>query len=265
MATKTNAKVILDSVSPTGVRLTTVETTYHRFIHPELMTHRVFSRNSASSRAIPVSKQIEAVLNDPAIPIQFGSAKKGMQSGPPLEGEELEHAIKVWVLASESAVCQAKVLLACNVHKEVVNRLLEPFLWHTVIITATEWSNFFRLRRHPTAQPEIQAIGNVIYDAMAQSTPQRLDYDEWHTPYIQPDEEFDVWDRRRISAGRCARVSYLTHAGIRDPQKDIDLFTRLKQDEHASPTEHVATPLIDDKEWGGNFRGWLQFRQVLGL
>jgi thymidylate synthase ThyX len=147
------------------------------------------------------------------------------------------------------------------VHKQELNRLLEPFLWHTVIVSATEWENFFELRCAPNAQPEIRAAALLMLEAMNASVPQALDYGQWHTPLLQFDENaLDLETRRRVSAARCARVSYLTHEGIREIERDLELYERLRGDRHLSPFEHVATP-APDGAFHANFRGWLQMRR----
>ncbi len=261
------ATVIADSISAEGVRLTTVEVQIHRFIHAELMTHRVFSRNSASSRAIPILKQLEKIANDLAMPIEFGTNQPGMQAGPPLTGYKLRRAQKEWRKASKSAMKHAKKLLKLGVHKQVVNRILEPFMWHTVIITATDWDNFFAQRIHPDTQPELRAAAEHIYAAMDDSRPRLVRAGEWHMPYIQEDDY--VFNNMslliKVSAARCARVSYLTHDGTRDLSKDMDLFTKLTgaAPPHWSPLEHVATPVISGIVEEGNLRGWGQLRHNL--
>lgn len=261
------ATVIADSISPDGVRLTTVEVKIHRFIHSELMTHRVFSRNSASSRAIPIEKQLARILSDLAMPVEFGSNQPGMQAGPPLAGKQLRRAEREWRKASKSAMKHAKKLLKLGVHKQVVNRILEPFMWHTVIITATDWDGFFDQRCHPDAQPEIRVAAECVRDAMEDSRPRLVGYGEWHLPYIQEDEYvlYDLSKLIKISVARCARVSYLTHDGKRDVGKDIELFDRLTTaaPPHWSPLEHVATPVTSGIVDLSNFRSWVQIRHSL--
>jgi len=137
-----NARVLLDSTSPAGIRLTTLEVTFPRFVLAEFNTHRLFSRNSASSRAIPTSKLIERVLKDPAIPLEWGKNKAGMSASDVLSPDLAQEAEHVWLGARDAAVANAQRLLDLDVHKQELNRLLEPFLWHTVIVSATEWKNF---------------------------------------------------------------------------------------------------------------------------
>ena len=146
-------------------------------------------------------------------------------------------------------------------------------MWHTAIITATQdgWDNFFQQRSGyytQLAQPEFMKVADAIYDAMQGSTPTLLQHGEWHTPYIRPEDDFSNLDispleaRKRVSVARCARVSYLTHDGVRDILIDLDLFQKLTtaQPPHWSPLEHVATPAWRFEDTLGNFTGWHQMR-----
>lgn len=255
-----SARVLLDSVGPNGVRLSTLEVTFPRFVLAEFNTHRSFSRNSASSRAVPTTKLIERVERDPAVPLEWGLNKSGMSATDVLSSEAAKAATRAWLDARDDAVAHARRLLDLKVHKQELNRLLEPFLWHTVIVTATEWENFFELRCAPNAQPEIRAAALRMRGAIDASRPRPVGDGEWHTPLLQEDEAvLDVEVRKQISAARCARVSYLTHEGAREIAKDLELYERLKSDRHLSPFEHVATP-SDDSRFHANFRGWIQMR-----
>jgi len=296
------AKVLADSISAEGDRISTLEVTFPRFVLAEFNTHRVFSRNSASSRAIPIVKQLRRVLDDPYVPIEFGSNQPGMQAGPPLEGEARVKAEEEWLAARDDAVRHVVGLIVgpgapadaaslealldeiqertkardipdewLNVHKQVANRILEPFMWHTVIVTATEWSNFFHLRCHRDAQPEIRRAAVAMRDAQEQSRPDELRPDEWHLPLIRHEDREEgptIEELIKVSAGRCARVSYLTHAGERDLQADIDLAQRLLESGHMSPLEHPARPMSAEErgeygEFCGNFRGWIPYRKEI--
>jgi thymidylate synthase ThyX len=257
------ARVLLDSVSEAGIRLTTMEVTFPRFVLAEFNTHRQFSRNSASSRAIPTTKMLERVDEDPVFPVEWGRNQKGMSASDVLTPEDEEEARRAWLDARDAAVEQAQRLSHLRVHKQVVNRLLEPFLWHTVIVTATEWSNFFDLRCAPNAQPELRQAAILMRNAMAASKPQLVKAGNWHLPLLQSDETgLDLETKKKISVARCARVSYLTHAGTREIEKDLELFDRLRADRHLSPFEHVATP-ANDVAFHANFRGWIQMRQEI--
>jgi thymidylate synthase ThyX len=262
-----SARILLDSLAPNGVRLTTMEARYPRFIHSEMMTHRVFSRNAASSRAIPIKKMIAAVREDPAMPIFWGKNQSGMSARSEISVEARRLAEAEWQAALQNALRTAEQLSdsAIDLHKQLVNRILEPFAWITVIITATEWSNFFTQRCHEDAQPEIAHIAALMLDGYRASRPALVGPGGWHTPLIQDDERLlPVEMLKQISVARCARVSYLTHDGKRDPQKDVELFERLVEggaNGHWSPFEHVATPAEDAGVRSGNLRGWHQFRK----
>lgn len=277
-----DAKVLADSLAPEhGKRLTTLQVTTPRIILAELNTHRMLARNSASSRAIPVEKRIQAVLDDPFVPDAFGANQRGMQAGETLSGAHADAARAVWLAARDKAVDAARALAGVGVHKQWANRLVEPFSWHVAIITATEWENFFNLRCNPAAQPEMRRTAEAMRDAMAASQPcQVSSQDHWHLPLwgFEGDVEWyfarvrsqrektgngDNTDQIKVSVGRCARVSYLTHAGIRDPDADVKLHDELLANGHMSPTEHQARPHPDPMHRSGNLIGWVQYRKTL--
>lgn len=270
------AKIILDSINPhNGVRLVTSELTYPRFIHAEFMTHRVFSRNAASSRAIPNSQMIKHVDENPAMPTYWGKSKSGMSASK--EIKNIEAAQKLWLDAKNQMIEKAEQFRDMKLHKQIANRILEPWKYITVICTATQFSNFFALRNHGDAQPEIQHLAKIWDNAMKESIPVER---QWHIPYIQEDEEsLDLETKKKIGTARCARVSYLTHDGVRSVEKDLVLHKRLLTGSghgHWSPFEHVAeaTDLrgtyynFATKEWEegpircGNFVGWIQYRKT---
>jgi thymidylate synthase ThyX len=260
-----SARVLLDSISPGGVRLVTMELRYPRFIHSELMTHRVFSRNAASSRAIPIKKMIAAVREEPAMPVFWGRNQSGMSAREEVGPQARDVAEREWRAALANALTTAERLSDSdiNLHKQLVNRILEPFAWITVIVTATEWANFFTQRCHEDAQPEIAHLARLMLAAFRTSVPRPVAAGDWHLPLIQDDERaLDVDSLRKVSVARCARISYLTHDGARDPAKDLDLYEKLVgggANGHWSPFEHVATPESSDAFFA-NFRGWRQFR-----
>ena len=289
------AKVILDSISPDGVRLTTLQLRYPLFIHAECKTHRVLkigtqeveflqemslmddcnlSRNASSSRAIPVDRMIQDVLDDPAIPIHWGKNQPGMSAEEELDELERDQAIRAWLSARNEAVSHARWLRNVGLHKQISNRVLAPFLHINTLVTATEWENFFNLRLHPSAQPEIQLLAQHMYGAMVQSNPTYLHHDEWHLPFSRDDEDMPLHIKKKLSCARAARLSYLTHEDkVPSVEADLALYDRLitSKPAHASPAEHQACPDVATKSgWEsphlhGNFRGWQQFRKVLGL
>lgn len=268
-----SARIIADSISAAGHRLTTVEVKLHRYVLAEINTHRQFSRSSASSRAIPVRKTLERILDEPAVPLVWATEQKGMRGGPPLDPMAALEARTLWLAARDTAIAHAHALTTLGVHKSITNRLLEPFMSHAVIISATDWSNFFDQRCTPSdnrdalAQAELVAAADAIRTAMDNSTPREIPLGGWHTPYVD-DWEIAALPRdviRHISVARCARVSYLNHAGKRSTKDDLALYEKLinAQPPHASPLEHVATPAAADEPTQGNFTGWLQLRHQL--
>lgn len=274
-----SAKVLADSTNCCDNRLTTMELTFPRFVLAEFNTHRMFSRNAASSRAIPVEKMIEQVEKNPVIPIHWGKAQKGMQAYEVLDHDTSKDCKGVWLDSRTYAVQSVRYLLNFGLHKQIANRLLEPWMWITVIATGNEgaWNNFFALRCHHEAEPHIQKIAYMAREVRSQSTPQKLSDGQWHLPLIgfEGDDLLSVDDQVKVSVGRCARVSYLTHDGRRDVQADIDLHDRLLASKHFSPFEHVARckglsdPCgRDDSQYvlryNGNLgSGWTQYRKTL--
>ena len=276
------AKIIEDSISSTGKRITTFQLLYPRFIHAELMTHRVFSRNASSSRAIPVTKMLAMVKEDPAMPIHWGRNQPGMQAKEELLLGDRYLAEVLWREAAQKAASVAERMVELGLHKQVANRILEPFQHISVVLTATDLDNWFELRAHPDAQPEIQALAIEMQKALAESIPQELDVGEWHLPYVTLDERNDQFFKnnpellRQVSAARCCRVSYLKHDGsAASISDDLALCEKLvgAKPLHASPFEHQATPdIVEPGEFGnkwafpemhGNFTGWCQYRKMI--
>lgn len=276
------AKIVEDSLNLYGHRLTTFELTYPRFIHAEFMTHRVFSRNAASSRAIPVSKMIQMVEESPAVPIWWGKAQGGMQAYEQVSPAQQSQAAQRWLQARDEAVRSAKQMLELGLHKQVVNRLLEPFLHITVVCSATDYANFFTLRDHPAAEPHIQLLAQKMKAALGSSapsirpTPMSRAYnpaDAWHLPYVTREERESCDGYTRLmalikcSVARCARVSYLKHdQTVATLAEEVALYDRLvgSDPKHASPAEHQAlSPTSPQEVRSSNFRGWTQYRKYL--
>lgn len=280
-----DVRVLAKSLSPAGVTLATVQLRYWRAIHAELMTHRVFSRNASSSRAVPVKTMLKQVWDDPAGPIHWGRNQPGMQAGNQLQGWRLWMAKKLWLWAGRTMCVFAWLLMHLGLHKQVANRLLEPWQYIHVVVTATEWENFYQLRCHPDAQPEIQELAEAIRAALFYATARPLKAGEWHLPYVDfniehlldmmlaeaewpdpaPGRISTLLDGIKASVARCARTSYITHGDTYpDLSKDFALHERLVGSEplHASPTEHQAMALEDDS-WCKNFRGFRQYRDML--
>jgi thymidylate synthase ThyX len=255
MDTPSDRSVISDSQG----RLTTFVVTYPRIIHGEVMTHRVFTRNSASSRAIPIEKMIQMATDNPYIPTYWGKNKSGMQAEVEVSEANQEIAKAVWLDARDAAVKYAKQLSIVGIHKETTNRLLEPFMWHTVLITSDLWENFFQLRMDETAHPEIRTLSRMMHEEMLKSYPVNR---AWHIPFIDqevgdsPNQEL-----LKVAAARCARLSYLNHFAEKDDAKDIKLHDRLLDCHHMSPFEHVAFASSTNNTIG-NFNHWYQYRHL---
>lgn len=285
------AKVIQDSISQ-GIRLVTLEIEYPRFIHSEFMTHRMFSRNCASSRAIPVQTMLDNIAVDPAMPIHWGKNRPGMQAREELEGDELIAAKNLWVRASVQAVNYASAFEGSGVHKQVANRITEPFQIMKTVVSATEWLNFFELRNHTDAQPEIRELAVCMAIAINNSNSMELQVGEWHVPYVDrkrdtlgylyyidsKGEAMHPEDAKRISASCCAQVSY--RKSDDSLEKALAIYDKLvgMNPKHSSPFEHQATPVdhstyevwvpgvthvSEHDVWSGNFRGWIQHRHLI--
>jgi hypothetical protein len=267
------AKVIAHSSHPGCPDLITVQARYPRFIHAEAKTHRLIriddaeyeflqeislmdddslSRNASSSRAVPIDRMIQDVLDDPAMPVEWGSNQPGMQAGA--EVQDTVAAKNIWLAARRDAVRYAMRMRDAGLHKQIVNRLIEPFGHISVVITATEWDNFFDLRCHPAADPTMRALAEAIQEAISVSTPKHVSFHGWHRPY---------GGTLMHSAARCARVSYLNHDGTEpDTDKDDKLAAMLIQSRHMSPFEHQATPEPGQRH--ANLNGWMSYRTAMG-
>lgn len=355
---KISAEIVADSIC-NGHRITTMLLTYPRFIHSEVMTHRMFSRNSASSRAIPFEKMVKMVEEDPFIPIAWQKQHTGMQGTQYLDETQYDCFKMEWLAARDSAIKHAKWLNTESfTTKQLCNRLLEPFMWHTCLITATEFDNFFELRcpqyeykteifkskkdcinsythglgkgfkgdrdylnslsdldwlkiNKSQAEIHIQALAESMWDARNESTPKLLQPGEWHVPFgdkINSENlaqsigfkisDYDwynkeLWSKIQIATARCARLSYMTHDGEINYEKDIKLHDQLLRDKHYSPFEHCARAMNsneyfefakgrmlvrdgygdgdsleqdidkDTQGWCNNFKGWVSYRYMI--
>ena len=280
------ATVLADSLNEkTGDRLTTLSLRFHRFILPEFNTHRVFSRNAQSSRAIPVNKVIQTVIDDPAIPVHWGKNIPGMSAneelsapvklefvlpkGDSFDSVDLGHlsSKEAWLQARDAAVTVARAFSEAGYHKQIVNRLIEPFCWTTMVVSSTEWANFFEQRISDSAQPEIKELAIKIKEALDNSEPRALKLGEWHLPYILNEEKhLPINVQKKISVARCARVSYkVFDTGVTsEVNKDVELHNRLRDELHLSPFEHVAE-LVNDENYfqRANFKGFIQYRSYI--
>lgn len=266
-----SAKIIADSVAPDGTRLTTYVLRYHRYVHAELMTHRKFSRNASSSRAIPVEKMIAWTKEDPAMPVEWGVNQRGMQANELLSPEKFAQGELIWLKGRDAVIKCTEELIELGVHKQIANRMLEP--WHhiAVVLSSTQYANWFALRYHSAAQPEIRELAKAMWREYKASKPVSLQPGEWHLPFIREDEHavYSLEERIKASVARCARVSYMNHDGSTpNMAKDIALHDMLAVAVplHASPCEHQATPLLPSESpaLSGNFsKGWKQYRKML--
>ena len=309
-----SAKIVADSIHATnGKRITTFELEYPRFVHAEFMTHRLFSRNAASSRAIPVKRAIELVKENTARPMHWGKNQPGMsakeecnelvQAFSHPHGEGTLDKIAAWDYARDRAIDIASAFDKAGYHKQIVNRLLEPFTHIKVVLTTTELDNWFWLRNHPDAQPEINELARVMLIEVEKSMPVELSSGDWHLPYfkdgyfkadwialypLHTGESYTLEDAIAVSSSCCAQVSYRRLDDSLEKARDI--YKRLVETRpvHASPFEHQAKAMLDDLPdeqydpfnpfkwedgvthikrdatlWSGNFCGWVQNRQLI--
>lgn len=264
-----SARILADSIAPRGARLVTFEVRFPRFILAEWNTHRMLSRNAASSRAIPVERMIAAVEINPFVPEYWGRNQRGMQAHQELAPEDAECALLAWLDARDAAIEHARRLLQIGAHKQLANRLLEPFSWVSVIVSATTYDQLFLLRCHADAQPEFRRIAQLMEQLYLTHEPTERAAGEWHLPMGDDAPEllaegYSEQEVACICAARCARVSYLTHDGKRDPLADLELAERLLTSGHMSPFEHVARALPDPVHVA-NFVGWHQLRRTVEM
>ena len=295
-----SAKVIADSVCPQGVRMTTMEIEYPRFILAELNTHRMLSKNSASSRAIPVKAMHEFIRDNPATPVSWGKNQPGMKANEQVGSIVATEAEQIWNRAKDDALHWSDALAhKLAIHKQIANRITEPWMTMKTVISGTEWNNFFHLRNHADAQPEIKALAEAMTVAYTTHLPVPLKPGQWHLPYITIAEyvptgelqylnnNFDpipLEDAKIISASCCAQVSYRKNDDSFDKAKKIYDQLILSEPVHASPIEHQATPMdvnsmcrfepdtwqpgvshvsANSDLWSGNLRGWIQHRKLI--
>jgi len=269
-----SAECIAASSCDGAPNIYTVVTRSPKWLDAELRTHRMLSQNSSSSRAIPLKRMIEQVEQDPFIPSDWRWNQKGMQGEEQITDIDTVRRLRnEWIEAMFDAAAHAREI--DFTHKQHVNRLLEPFSWQTKVITATEWSNFFDLRIAPGAQPEIFELAKLIREVIKGTEPIDRSDGSWHLPFVLDQERVELTeaDTLRISAARCARISYARHGTDSiDVEKDLGLAAMLYTEKHHSPFEHQARRLEVNEEshtthdgvrWSGNFRGWLQHRKVI--
>lgn len=263
--TTIKAEMIADSVNPVDVRLCTVKLEFPHVILPQVLMHRSFSRSVSSSRAIPTKVLISRVENDPYIPLEWRYKGKGMQPGDLMNHRDKVTAQYNYSHALGYTLLCVKELRDINGSKEMVNRLLEPFSHVQMVVTATDWNNFFNLRIHEDAQNEVTILAQEIRNAMDNSVPKRLISGEWHLPFsdINTGVSYTINELLRICTARCARTSYLLHNGkVSDPEKDLVLHDDLLSSGHMNPFEHCAMAESHNR-YIRNFRGFSQYRNVV--
>ncbi len=298
-----SAKVIADSINQKGIRMTTFELNFHRYILAEANTHRMLSKNAASSRAIPLQSIIHQIMNEPAIPVHWGTNNPGMQSKSEMSLENQVIAKEKWIEAMHKMIESANILgdkNGLNMHKQNVNRLLEAFTMTKQVLTGTTFANLLNLRDHDDAQPEFRVLASCIKECLEQSKPELLVPGEWHVPYVATkrnsignleywsnDTKIDLDTARKISASCCAQVSYRKLDDTIEKALDIFGMLHLEDDKnrhkHSSPVEHQGTPIDeynipfnpnswepgvthvrrDGSLWSGNLQGWIQYRQLI--
>ena len=301
-------EVILASAANACPHIYTIRMRYPRPIHGEIMTHRVFGRNARSSRAVPVQTMLNEVRNTPYVPWHWGKNQKGMQAT-----EECNELLTVtgvhdpdgygldwcevnltreeaWLRARDAAADIAEAFMEAGYHKQNPNRLLESFSWIDTLITATQWDNFLWLRQHHAAEPHLQDLANLVAQAISEADVQNLTLGEWHLPYITEEDWKLAYDTTnhvdgmivdkllKISAARCARISYKPFNGESSIEAELDRYNLLVTDErvHASPLEHQAKPdehfkcptTGQPERWHyqhlhGNLTGWIQHRKLI--
>lgn len=260
-----SCKVILDSISENGDRIITYEIELGKSYLAQFNTHKMISKNVSSSRAIPTTKLIDKTEENPSKILWFGKNQSGMVAEDELGEEEKIQVQALWEEARKTNIEFARKFAELKLHKQITNRILEPYSNATIICTGTDWLNFFALRCKPDAQPEIRDVAMRMLREYYTNKPQLLKPGQYHLPYLRGDDfNEDLETQLKVSVARCARVSYLTHDGERALAKDIELYTRLLESGHMSPFEHQATPKdLGDRSYSGNLKGWTQFRKTL--
>lgn len=309
------AEVILASVSENSPPIYTIRTRYPRIIHGELMTHRVFNRNARSSRAVPVMTMLAELRSGTAgmtfVPTYWGKNQKGMQADQECDapiivpeicghtaGQETDRE-SMWLWLRDAACDVAEAYADAGYHKQVVNRLTETYSYIDTLITATDWANFFWLRDDKDAEPHFRDLARLVKAAIDDATLEYLEPHQWHLPYITQEDVDWVEAKneddtnaalRKISAARCARISYKPFDGDASYEKEIDRYKMLTGGGkiHASPLEHQACPDTmsmfelrrvsleggpdeivsrqmdwDNKQFHGSLRGYVQNRKII--
>jgi thymidylate synthase ThyX len=260
-----SAEIVEDTISDDRVRLTTFKLVYPSIVHPELLTHKALSRSVSSNRAIPIAKMIDSIEADMAEPVEWGKNMPGMQARELLDETDKKAAMAIWRTAGRQAVKHSRDLAATGAHKQIANRVTMPWQHVSVVLTATDYDNFFALRCHEDADPTMAELAWSMAHTYYNSCPVPARPMAWcHLPFVSAGERATLSEGilLQASVARCARVSYRNHDGsfpILD--KDIELARDLQASGHWSPFEHQGMPAAAGSR-SGNFRGWAQFRQT---
>lgn len=293
-----SATIIADSINESGDRMVTMELEYPRFILPEVNTHKMLSKNTASSRAIPVKSMHENILKNTAYPVYYGRNQSGMVAGESLSELGIESTRRLWDSARDIAISHSRIMSDIGNHKQVANRIVEPFMMVKTVMSGTEWANLIWLRDRYDAQPEFQVLGSCISAALKESVPKQLKPGQWHLPYVESrfendtqtfwsnGVEIDLVTARKISASCCAQVSYRKNDDSLEKANSVFEMLNIGKTDvppHVSPVEHQACamwfnePTLDTslwpvgyshidrngRYWSGNLRGWVQFRKMI--
>lgn len=256
-------KLIADSLNPDGERISTLQLMYPRIIHAEFMTHRDFSRNASSSRAIPVERMLAQIEANPAMPVHWGKNQPGMQAYEEVDEQAKAEAKKLWIQGARDAVALSRRLQALGLHKQIANRVTEPYQFIKVVMTSTTFANWFALRDHEAADPTIQDLAKCMDHVLMESKPRHLRWGEWHLPYEKSSDIVTIEQQIKICTARCARVSYDRHDGESDAMDvDFKLHDRLVKatPPHMSPAEHPAVAI---RGQFANFNGFASYRWQL--
>lgn len=299
------AKVILGSIPTNDAPpIITIHTRHPRIIHAEWMTHRVMSRNARSSRAVPVATMLREIRDTPFVPWHWGKNQKGMQAAEEcnervaivdVDGDILHvNRGTAWLSARDAAVEAAEAFSEAGYHKQIANRLLEPFMWIDVLTTSTSWANFRHLRDHKDAEPHFRDLAQMVGEAIDKAEFQGLAPGDWHLPYCSTNADYQACSAhlkkgriirsepgfnemkalgQRLSVARSARISYAPFDGDASIEKELERYDLLVGADplHASPAEHQATPdeRASESAWmnphlAGNLGpGWIQYRKTL--
>lgn len=275
---KSSVQLLADSVSGTAsgqvTRLASYEVTGWRFTLAEWNTHCAFARNSASSRAIPVATMLAAYEKAPAWPYAWPAERPGMSGGLPLDGEDLTEAKELLGAIHHDTFAVVRDYVKSRgerprLHKSVLNRVLEPFMWHKFLVTLElPATNFFRQRADASAMPEFRVLAEIMGSLAMAHDPNWLNRGDWHLPYLRPEEvvsgtvlatiggdgpnpdiqrldDHQSVDAREVSIARCARTSTGRQHDIKSYANETAFFRDVligSRPPHASPLEHVCTP-----------------------